>query len=401
MASVRRREVTWTAQSGESRTAIKYQADYYDRAGKRHRRLFDRKRDAQHWLDEQTAALVTGQWAAPQAGRETVQAYGERWLQRQVLADTTLATYVTVLTKHVFPTLGALRMDAVTREDIQKLVKDWQQDAAPSTAQQRYLVTAIMFRSALKDRVLPTTPCIDIKLPRLPAKSALVPISTEMVLALRDTITPRYRLFVTLAAGTGMRRGELLGLTLDRISFDFRTIRVDRQLSRASRGDAPIFVLPKTPSSTRTIPVGDVVLGAIREHVAEFGHHGSGLLFTGSTGSALAPSTLQSAWKTANTKLGLTATPHDLRHYFASAQIRGGQSIKVLQALLGHKSAMETWDTYGHLMGDEDPRSREVMDELLGERQHVLRAVEGSSGGDPRAGGAIQPQVGGHVGGGS
>jgi hypothetical protein len=51
---------------------------------------------------------------------------------------------------------------------------------------------------------------------------------------------------------------------------------------------------------------------------------------------------------------------------FASVQIRGGQSINVLQALLGHKSAVETWDTYGHLMGDEDDRSRAVIDASLG-----------------------------------
>ena len=44
----------------------------------------------------------------------------------------------------------------------------------------------------------------------------------------------------------------------------------------------------------------------------------------------------------------------------------GGLSIKVLQALLGHKSAVETWDTYGHLMGDEDDRSRAVIDVALG-----------------------------------
>lgn len=63
-------------------------------------------------------------------------------------------------------------------------------------------------------------------------------------------------------------------------------------------------------------------------------------------------------------------TPHDLRHYFASVQIRGGQSIKVLQALLGHKSAVETWDTYGHLMGDEDIWSRALSDaELMGGKQ--------------------------------
>ena len=63
MASIRRRTLTWTHESGTTRTAVRYQADYYDRTGKRHRRMFDLKKDAQRWLDEQTAGLVTGQWA--------------------------------------------------------------------------------------------------------------------------------------------------------------------------------------------------------------------------------------------------------------------------------------------------------------------------------------------------
>ena len=79
MASIRTRTVTWTTESGSPQTAEKYQADYYDRTGKRHRRMFDLKKDARRWLDEQTAGLVTGQWADPQAGRETVRSYGERW----------------------------------------------------------------------------------------------------------------------------------------------------------------------------------------------------------------------------------------------------------------------------------------------------------------------------------
>ena len=366
MANIRKRTVTWTTNTGRARTTEKYQADYYDRAGMRHRRTFDLKRDAQRWLDEQTAGLVTGQWADPQAGRETVRAYGERWLARQVLAASTESTYEIVLRNHVFPTFGEMRMDAVNRADVQSLVKEWQLSAAPSTAQGRYLVMAIMFRAAVKDRVLPTSPCIDIKLPKIPPKSSLVPISTETVLALREAIAPRYQLFVTLAAGTGMRRGEILGLTVDRIAFDFGTIRIDRQLSRAARTGSPIFGLPKTPSSTRTIPVGDVVLQAIKQHAGEYGTHDSGLLLTTDVGNFVGTSTIHNAWQTAAKKAGTDATPHDLRHYFASAQIRGGQSIKVLQALLGHKSAVETWDTYGHLMGDEDTRSRAIVDGLLG-----------------------------------
>lgn len=80
-------------------------------------------------------------------------------------------------------------------------------------------------------------------------------------------------------------------------------------------------------------------------------------------------------------KVGTTATPHDLRHYFASMQIRGGQSIKVLQALLGHKSAVQTRDT----------RSRAVIDAALGIQPRngasadgeQLAHAPGAAAGDP------------------
>lgn len=366
MASIRKRTINWTTEGGESRATERYQADFYDRSGQRHRRMFDLKKDAQRWLDEQTAGLVTGQWADPRAGKESVRAYGERWLERQVLAHNTVATYGTILSNHIYPTLGNMRMADVNRADVQSLVKEWQLTAAPSTVEARYSILAIMLRAAIKDRVIPVTPCVDIKLPKVAAKGALVPIDTETVLALREAIYDRYRLFVVIAAGTGMRRGEILGLTVDRIGFEFATIRIDRQLARTSRSGKPLFGPPKTESSTRTIPVGDVVIEEIRHHLARFGHHESGLLFTTDFGNFIGTSTIHNAWRTAARKVSTDATPHDMRHYFASAQIRGGQSIKVLQALLGHKSAVETWDTYGHLMGDEDTRSRAVMDALLG-----------------------------------
>lgn len=366
MARISRRTIQWTTQAGEPRTSEKYEASFHDRAGKRHRRLFSLKKDAQRWLDEQTAGLVTGQWADPRSGRESVRAYGERWLQRQVLAASTASTYGTVLHNHILPTLGGMRMDAVNRADVQSLVKEWEGSAAARTVSARYSILAIMLRAAVKDRVIPVTPCTDIRRPRIDAKSALVPISTDTVLALRDELPERYRAFATIAAGTGMRRGEILGLTLDRIAFDFGTIRIDRQLARSSRVGSPVWGPPKTESSTRTIPVADVVVDAIQGHVEKFGVHESGLLFTTDVGAFVGTSTIHAAWQRAAKKVGTDATPHDLRHYFASVQIRGGQSIKVLQALLGHKSAVDTWDTYGHLMGDEDDRSRAVIDTALG-----------------------------------
>ncbi len=127
-----------------------------------------------------------------------------------------------------------------------------------------------------------------------------------------------------------MRRGEILGLTLDRVAFDFGTIRIDRQLARSGRADNPVWGPPKTESSTRTIPVAEVVIEAITKHVEGFGLHGSGLLFTTDVGAFIGTSTLHGAWQRAARRVGTDATPHDLRHYFASVQIRGGLSIKVL-----------------------------------------------------------------------
>jgi integrase len=102
-----------------------------------------------------------------------------------------------------------------------------------------------------------------------------------------------------------MRRGELLGLNLDRVALDFATIRVDRQLARTSRADLVSFGPPKTESSTRTIPVAPVGLDAIRDHVAAFGHHESGLILTAESGSLLTTSTIHSAWQKAARQIGV------------------------------------------------------------------------------------------------
>ncbi len=60
------------------------------------------------------------------------------------------------------------------------------------------------------------------------------------------------------------------------------------------------------------------------------------------------------------------ATFHDLRHFYASLLIRHGESIKVVQARLGHASASETLDTYSHLWPDSEDQTRSAIDSVLG-----------------------------------
>lgn len=66
---------------------------------------------------------------------------------------------------------------------------------------------------------------------------------------------------------------------------------------------------------------------------------------------------------------GVPGSPtfYDLRHYYASLLIRHSESVKVVQARLGHATAAETLHTYSHLWPDSDDRTRQAIDDELGE----------------------------------
>ena len=93
----------------------------------------------------------------------------------------------------------------------------------------------------------------------------------------------------------------------------------------------------------------------------------SGLVFTNTFGGPIQQHPFATVWETARAgaELPTWATPHDLRHYYASLLIRSGASVKVVQSRLGHASATTTLDTYGHLFPDEADRTRAAVDEAF------------------------------------
>lgn len=69
---------------------------------------------------------------------------------------------------------------------------------------------------------------------------------------------------------------------------------------------------------------------------------------------------------------------HDLRHYYASVLIRAGESVKVVRARLGHKTATETLDTYAASFPDDEDRSRVAVDNAVrAAGADLLRTGEG------------------------
>ena len=96
-------------------------------------------------------------------------------------------------------------------------------------------------------------------------------------------------------------------------------------------------------------------------------------LFTVPAGAHLGDSVWGHTWAKVNTTAKTDVDTHQLRHFYASALIAGGASVKVIQARLGHASAVITLDTYGHLWPDDDTLTRPVIDAAFGPLEYSLR----------------------------
>ena len=127
----------------------------------------------------------------------------------------------------------------------------------------------------------------------------------------------------------------------------------------------------KSKTSRRTVPVGQVVIDHLAAHLADY--PSGDVLFTDELGRPLTYRTWKVLWRDAATEAGVAATSHDLRQFFASAMISGGASVKQVQTVFGHASAVITLRTYAHLWPGDEDRTRGVMDAALSPLADCLR----------------------------
>ena len=171
----------------------------------------------------------------------------------------------------------------------------------------------------------------------------------------------------SLAAGTGLRQGEVFGLTVANVDFPRRRLEVVQQLVTV-QGRAPFLGPPKTDASYRTVPLPDVVLHALVAHLADYPAGRDDLVFTNDRGEPINRTRFSDVWRRVVADAAVPAGTgfHALRHYYASLLIRHGELVKVVQSRLGHASAAETLDTYSHLWPDSEDRTRQAIDAVLG-----------------------------------
>ena len=151
-----------------------------------------------------------------------------------------------------------------------------------------------IFKAAVGARLIASSPCVGINVPKR-NDAEVVPLSVSEVEAMAAAVADRYRALIVFVAGMGLRQGECFGLTVDRVDFLRRQVRVDRQLVSALRG-VPEFGPPKSKAGFRTVPMPDVVGTALAAHLARYRPGRFGLVFTSGTGNPLRRNTACHMW---------------------------------------------------------------------------------------------------------
>ncbi|HAM22193.1 MAG TPA: site-specific integrase [Actinobacteria bacterium] len=353
---------------------VAYLARWRDETGRQRARTFTRKVDASAFLSAVKVDTQRGTYVDHTAGRETIEAYAPAWAAAQPWRPQTRERMRHVINSQIVPRFGTMQLRAVRPSAVQAWVGEMTSSGlAPSTVEGYYRVLAAVMLSARRDRLIAESPTDGVRLPRAERSAAsLVPLSVEQVRALSDAVPSRYRALVIASAGLGLRQGEACGLTVDRVDFLRRQVRIDRQLVTPPGVGAVRFGPPKTTSSNRVLTLPDVVGEVLSSHIAQYGAGVDGLLFTSSTGAPLRRSTWADAFRRATRDTGVSASSHDLRHHCASLLISAGCSVKAVQAFLGHKNASETLDTYGHLWPGDEDRIRAAIDAGLRGNVHGM-----------------------------
>ena len=184
----------------------------------------------------------------------------------------------------------------------------------------------------------------------------------------------RYYPLYHLAISTGMRQGELLALKWSDLDMDQRTLKVQRQFTRAKNGGFEL-TQPKTQAGRRTIALGFNTLEMLKEHQRDqfqvkldVGDKWKDLdfIFTTKLGTPFDKYSLLKSFKKASREAGLPVIRfHDLRHTAATLQLNNGVPVILVSNRLGHSKPSVTLDVYGHLIAEKQHEAADLMDEII------------------------------------
>jgi integrase len=352
-----------------------------DAEGQPRKKAFARKADADREKSRIETELVQGTYIDPDAGLIRFRDYAERWRKAQFDDPNTSYQVGLRLRRHVYPAFGRMPLRAINPSTI----RDWLHGLTMERSYQRTIFANVsqIFTAAVADELIGKNPCSS-KTVRKPSPDPRMvePWPATWVAGVRAHLPERYAVLVTLAAGTGLRQGEIFGLSADDIDVKRGLVNVRRQV-KLSASNQPYFALPKG-RKTRTVPIPSAVSDELNAYLADFPARTASLPWGRPDGEPVAmPLILTSReskalnrhyfnaqiWKPALISAGVPPTRdngcHALRHFYASVLLDGGESSRTVSERLGHSDPAFTLRVYTHLLPSSESRTKDIVEAAI------------------------------------
>jgi integrase len=388
--STQRRKYAERGRSIRQLRSGNYQARYYDGRGIRQSASFPTKQAARAFLDRQSADKQRGTLINPRDGRTTFALAAESWLAtRGSLGGKTQANYRGIIEYRINPQFGDRQIGTITASEIVTWLNSLQSASenrsplSPGTARNILRVMRSVFATAVRDRKVAHNPAAELNNQEKPSytpadRVPLTAVEVERLAQVFDEIdadnnhTSNFGLLVRFAARSGMRAGELAGLTWSNVDLGKGEVHVRQSVSRVGTTDT--LTPPKTRKSRRTIPLGSSLTAMMKAEAARTGARFTPQAYVfGAQADRTSPMTWSRDFylphfKAAAVQAGLATSLrfHDLRHTCASLLIRAGIPIESVSAHLGHSSPAITWKVYAHLYADERQQRASLLDAAFG-----------------------------------
>ena len=318
-----------------------------------------------------------GSYSAPQ--RMTVGQWLDIW-QRDYLGSVkpkTVQNYSQCVRNYIRPAMGAIRLDALNAHAVQQFINSLSnpRGLAPKTVKCIHGVLHKALQQAVKVGYLRFNPADACELPRMEGKEIHPLDDTSIAAFIRAIQGHRFEAIYLTMLFTGIRRGEVCGLTWDCVDLDRGTIQINKQLQNVTGRPGEYRLISTKNDKGRTITAAASVVAVLKKHRAQQLRdrlragplwQDNGLVFCNEIGERLSPHTVYNNYKRIVASIGLPdARLHDLRHSYAVAALRAGDDIKTVQGNLGHHAASFTLDVYGHVTEEMKQASADRMENYI------------------------------------